>query len=100
MNTKLISSKKSNLDHEGSWMLNQVLFLLKYKYNFFDNMSQKQREMFINDIFDIGCCYDCKNEEIMYDLGQELGFCFVCKKSAKKFDKTHNICIGCSEKYL
>ena len=100
MNTKLISSKKSNLDHQGSWMLNQVLFLLKYKYNFFDNMSQKQREIFINDIFDIGCCYDCKNEEIMYDLGADLGFCFVCKKSAKKFDKTHNICISCSEKYL
>ena len=100
MNTKLTSSKKSSLDHEGSWILNQVLFLLKYKYNFFDNMNQKQREMFINDIFDIGCCYDCKNEEIIYDLGPELEFCFVCKQSAKDFDKKYNICVNCSEKYL
>jgi hypothetical protein len=95
-----MSSHKSDLDHEGSWILNQVLFLLKNKYHFFDNMNQKQRQMFLEDIFDIGYCYNCRNEEIMYDLGADLGYCFVCKKSAKKFDKNHNICRSCSEKYL
>ena len=41
-----------------------------------------------------------KNEEIIYDLGPELEFCFVCKQSAKDFDKKYNICVNCSEKYL
>ncbi|NRB10622.1 MAG: hypothetical protein HRU35_03275 [Rickettsiaceae bacterium] len=87
-------------NHDGSEMLNSVLFLLKDKYNFFNEISEEDRVKFISEIIKIGNCYDCSHGEIMENLGKDLKFCYTCRKATQDFEQGYDICGKCKNKYL
>ena len=84
-------------NHGASYMLNEVLTLLKDDYGFFDNMQQTTREEFIIKILELGYNYDCNDGEILDQLGKSLQFCYYCGKSTKDFDEDSDICKKCCE---
>ncbi len=82
-------------NHSGSYMLNEVLLLLKNQYNFFENMDQESRKKFIIKILNIGDDSDCNPGEILDALGKSLEFCYCCNESTKNFDEDNDICKEC-----
>ena len=82
-------------NHDGSYMLNEVLSLLQDEYAFFDNIEAKTREEFIIKILKLGGGHDCNNGEILSNLGKKLEFCYYCKSSTKDFDADSDICNKC-----
>lgn len=64
-------------NHEGSYMLNNVISLLKEE-NVFDLLGKEKTLNLLNKIRKIGCNYDCNNGEILENIGEELNVCYSC----------------------
>ncbi len=70
-------------NHDGSYMLNEVLQYLEDSRSSplgkaFKKMSTVNRTHFFNDILNIGRNYDCNDGEIMSFIGYQYGFCYCC----------------------
>lgn len=80
-------------NHSGSYMLNEVLFLLE-EYGFFDRLTQEEMVTFSNSIAKIGCKHDCSDGEIFSDIGKRIKYCYCCHKFSEELDED-GICKEC-----
>lgn len=83
-------NKMSN--HDGSYMLNEVLVVLE-KYDFFKLLSKEKTLKFIEKIVDIGSGSDCNTGEILEEIGEKLNICYCCLKYAEEF--SNGLCSKC-----
>ena len=81
-------------NHDGSYMLNTVLFLLK-EQNVFDYLGKEKTLKFLNRIRDIGWDNDCNNGEILDKIGEQLGVCYTCWEYGGNLE--YGICEKCRE---
>lgn len=81
-------------NHGGSNMSNEVLLLLE-EYGFFKHIGAGRISEFVKSIVDIGNNYDCNNSEILEEIGEKIGICYLCLESAKNFE--HGICKKCKD---
>lgn len=81
-------------NHDASYMLNEVLFLLD-EYGFFNRLAQEETIAFANAIAKIGCCHDCNDGEIFNEIGRRLKYCYCCGKFSEELDD-YGICKECT----
>lgn len=79
-------------NHDGSYLLNEVLFLLE-KQNFFDFLGKKKTLAFLDEIRTIGHDHDCNDGEILEGIGKNLKVCCCCWSYSKKLED--GICKEC-----
>ncbi|MEQ8192419.1 MAG: hypothetical protein ABRQ39_30920 [Candidatus Eremiobacterota bacterium] len=79
-------------NHDGSYMLNEVLILLE-KRGYFSHMNPVETKKFVNEILSIGNEYDCNDGEILEDIGEKLGICYYCMEYNK--DIEDGLCPSC-----
>jgi hypothetical protein len=77
-------------NHEGSFFLNEILTLLE-EYKFFKKLGSVKTLEFINEAIQL--CEDCNNGEILDEIGERLGICYMCVEYAKKLED--GICSAC-----
>jgi|WetSurMetagenome_2_1015567.scaffolds.fasta_scaffold209565_2 hypothetical protein len=81
-------------NHSGSYMLNDILCLLE-KNGFFADNSRKKNIKIFDEIWNIGFNYDCNSGEVFEEIGQRMGYCYCCRRSAKKL--VTGLCSKCRE---
>lgn len=80
-------------NHNGSYMLNRILFMLEDKGVFKDLGLEKSREI-IKSVSDIGEGYgDCNPGEILENIGEKYGICYYCNEI--KDNITNGLCEDC-----
>ena len=84
-------------NHDGSYMLNEVLILLE-KRGFFSCMKPSETKKFIKSILKIGNEYDCNDGEILEDIGESLGICYCCVEFTKDLDD--GVCSSCRKDWM
>ena len=79
-------------NHNGSYMLNEVLELLEEKH-FFEKLTVEEKHDFILQIIKIGDENDCNPGEILEDIGERLGICYYCLEISDSFE--NGLCPSC-----
>lgn len=79
-------------NHDGSYLLNEVLLLLD-KQKVFDFLGKEKTLAFLNEIRTIGNCHDCNNGEILDGIGGTLKVCYCCWNYSNKLED--GICEQC-----
>jgi hypothetical protein len=79
-------------NHAGSYFLNAILMLLE-EYSYFKNLGSAKTLEFINEA--IKLCPDCNNGEILDEIGERLGICYMCVEYAKELED--GICPSCEQ---
>ena len=81
-------------NHDGSYMLNEVLLLLE-KRGFFNGLTQEEIKSFVHDIVYIGNCHDCNDGEIFDEIGKRLKYCYCCEKFTEELND-RGLCKECA----
>lgn len=81
-------------NHDGGYMLNEVLLLLE-KYGFFNTLRQQEIVDFAKDIVTIGNDHDCNDGEIFNKIGRRMKYCYCCRKFSEEFDDD-GVCKDCT----
>jgi recombinational DNA repair protein RecR len=79
-------------NHDGSYMLNDVLKLLE-KESIFEIIGQEKSQKIALDFIKIGNGHDCNNGEILDDIGERLKICYCCLKISNEFK--NGLCKSC-----
>jgi hypothetical protein len=79
-------------NHDGSYMLNSVLELLD-EYEFFNTVGKEKTQSFISEVLKLSWDWDCNDGEILENIGEKLGICYLCKQYADKLED--GICLKC-----
>ena len=66
-------------NHNGSFMLNEVLELLN-NFEIFKILGKEKTLLFIEEICKIGFDNDCNDGEILEGIGEKLNICYSCKE--------------------
>ena len=81
-------------NHDGSYMLNDILILLE-EYKFFTTLTKKEISKFCQKVKSIGGEHDCNNGEIFDGIGERLKICYWCFNSAEEM--VDGICKECKK---
>jgi hypothetical protein len=73
-------------------MLNKVLLLLE-EHGVFAQMEREEAQQLVLDIVKLSDHYDCNKSEILEEVGERLGICWVCRTA--KPDLIKGICVAC-----
>ena len=79
-------------NHQGSYMLNEVLYALK-ECNAFEFLGKERTLEFLDKVRVIGDDYDCNHGEILDNIGEELMVCYQCWDYCDAMDG--GICYTC-----
>jgi len=79
-------------NHDGSYMLNEVLHTAK-DIGIFKNIGKEKARKFALEMIKIGRDYDCNNGEILDEIAEELGICYCCLKETD--DIEDGLCKNC-----
>jgi hypothetical protein len=71
-------------NHSGSYMLNDVLFLLE-RENVFKTLGPDTTRRIAAEIVKLSDEYDCNAGEILDEIGPRIGLCYYCLKPATEF---------------
>lgn len=82
-------------NHSGSYMLRDVLELMLEK-DFFEGKTDQEREEFIRGIMDICQAHDGNEGEAVYDIAEELRYCYWCRKVVPVIRKGEHWCSKCN----
>lgn len=82
-------------NHDGSYMLNEVLKLLD-RYEFFNTIGKGKTHSFISQILKLSQHYDCNEGEILEEIGKKLGICYYCGNYASNLAED-GVCLKCIE---
>ena len=82
-------------NHDGSYLINDILFLLD-NYQVFKLLGKEKTLQFLASIRKIGCEHDCNAGEILEKIGANLGVCYRCWQYANTLEdglcpKCHSI---------
>jgi hypothetical protein len=85
-------------NHDGSYLINQILFLLN-DHEVFQFFGKEKTLQFLKRIREIGCEHDCNAGEILEEIGEQLKICYCCWEYA---DSLENEMCGkcCNEVYI
>ena len=64
-------------NHDGSYMLNEVLILLE-KEQIFEQIGREKTVALVEAIVGMSYAHDCNIGEILEDIGERLGICSCC----------------------
>ena len=79
-------------NHSGSYMLNHVLELLDER-GILKKMTSNEVLGFVRDITNLAWDYDCRNAEILENIGERLGICYQCLDYENNLD--NGVCEDC-----
>ena len=79
-------------NHDGSYMLNEVLHLLD-RAKVFEKLGKKDSQRLLLDLIKISDQHDCNPGEILEGIGEKLGICYCCRRTAE--DLEGGICGKC-----
>jgi hypothetical protein len=80
-------------NHSGSYMLNEVLYIVK-DMGIFNTAGKEEFRKFALKLVELGYKYDCNKGEILLNIGKELGVCYCCLKETD--DLEDGLCKECS----
>jgi len=84
-------------NHQGSYMLNEVLRLLESN-RVFSLVGKKRTHALLAGIVKLAEVeYDCNPTEIMEEIGERLGMCGYCMKPASEF--SNGFCRACTDRF-
>jgi recombinational DNA repair protein RecR len=64
-------------NHDGSYMLNDVLKLLE-KEQIFEQIGREKTVTLVTEILRMSYGHDCNIGEVLEDIGERLGVCSSC----------------------
>ena len=79
-------------NHQGSYMINEVLYALK-ECNAFELLGRERTLEFLVKVRRISFDYDCNDGEILDNIGKELKICYQCWDYCDAMD--YGICDIC-----
>jgi len=80
-------------NHDGSYLLNEVLLLLEREGVFRALGREKSRKLVITIVKKAASEYDCNYGEILEDIGERLKICQCCLK--KTVELEDGLCKAC-----
>ncbi len=81
-------------NHDGSYMLNEVLVLLD-KYSVFDWLGKEKAKQFVDDVIYISRGHDCNMGEVLEGIGEKFDLCYECCRPTTEF--VDGICRECDK---
>ncbi|NNU78145.1 hypothetical protein [Clostridium estertheticum] len=79
-------------NHIGSYMLNEILYILS-EMGISETIGKQRTRKFALKLVRIGKRYDCNNNEILDSIGEEIGICYLCLKETE--DIEDGLCQTC-----
>ena len=79
-------------NHDGSYLLNEVLRLLEER-GLFTQLGPETTQQLVRDIVRLSSRYDCNRGEILEEIGERLGICYLCLSANS--DLIHGECGSC-----
>lgn len=83
-------------NHSGSHMLNRVLKILENQ-GVYQAIGKEKTYCTVLEILKMSWDFDCNRREILDEIGERLGICYLCQNSANQLK--NGICRNCSEEY-
>lgn len=79
-------------NHQGSYMLNDILQMPELK-SIFTTVGKEKTQIFVLNLLKIADSYDCNSGEILEGIGEQLGICYYCQQTAESFQD--EVCQSC-----
>jgi hypothetical protein len=79
-------------NHWGSQILNEVLKIME-KRGIFEQIGREPTRQLVLDIMKMSRRNDCNPGEILDEIGERVGVCYVCGLPKEKFRE--DVCMDC-----
>lgn len=79
-------------NHSGSYMINDILKIM-LELKMFENISQEDKKVFFEKIWEIVYKNDCNVGEVLECIGKQIGVCYYCHGFKSFFEE--DMCVEC-----